>query len=71
MTQTAIILDHLSSGKKLTPIDALNEFGCFRLAARIGELRQMGHDITTTIIHDGGSSFAQYSMLQPEFQLTA
>ena len=71
MNQTATILDHLSSGKKLTPIDALNEFGCFRLAARIGELRQMGHDITTTIIHDGGSSFAQYSMLQPEFQLTA
>ena len=71
MTQTATILDHLLSGKKLTPIDALNEFGCFRLAARIGELRQMGHDITTTIIHDGGSSFAQYSMLQPEFQLTA
>ena len=70
MTQTATILDHLLSGKKLTPIDALNEFGCFRLAARIGELRERGHDIKTTIIHDGGSSFAQYS-LQPEFQLTA
>ena len=69
MTQTAIILDHLSSGKKLTPIDALNEFGCFRLAARIGELREMGHDIKTTIIRDGDSSFAQYE-LQPAFQLT-
>ena len=70
MNQTAIILDHLSSGKKLTPLDALSEFKCFRLAARIGELRGMGHDIKTTIIHDGDSSFAQYS-LQPAFQLTA
>ena len=71
MNQTATILDHLLSGKKLTPIDALNEFGCFRLAARIGELRERGHDIKTTIIHDGGASFAQYSLHQPAFQLTA
>ena len=71
MNQTAIILDHLLSGKKLTPIDALNQYRCFRLAARIGELREMGHDIKTTIIHDGDSSFAQYSLLQPAFQLTA
>tara|TARA_R110002153_G_scaffold257046_1_gene416109 strand:+ start:425 stop:640 length:216 start_codon:yes stop_codon:yes gene_type:complete len=71
MNQTATILDHLLSGKTITPIDAL-KFGCFRLAARIGELRERGHDIKTTIIHDGGSSFAQYSLqLQPSFQLTA
>ena len=50
MNQTATILDHLLSGKNLTPIDALNQYRCFRLAARIGELRKMGHDIKTTII---------------------
>ena len=71
MNQTATILDHLLSGKTITPIDALNEFGCFRLAARIGELRKMGHDITTTKVTDGGSTFAQYELQQPAFQLTA
>jgi len=44
-SQNDQILAYLKSGKSITPIDALNEFGCFRLAARIYELRASGHRI--------------------------
>ena len=35
MTQCEQILAHLKPGKTLTPIDALNEYGIFRLAAQV------------------------------------
>ena len=31
----------------LTPLDALMKYGCFRLSARINELRQIGYHIET------------------------
>lgn len=45
MSQTQMILAALKRGRALTPLEALNEFGCFRLAARVDELRQQGHAI--------------------------
>ena len=45
MTQNDMILNHLKSGRPITPLQALSEFGCFRLAARIWELREDGHDV--------------------------
>lgn len=44
-TQCAAILSHLQTNNRLTPRDALNKYGCFRLAARSYELREMGHAI--------------------------
>jgi hypothetical protein len=41
---------------------ALSRYGCFRLAARIAELKQRGHDIRTLIVRKGGKSFAAYRM---------
>ena len=38
MTQTDEILQALRAGERLTPLAALERFGCFRLAARIHEL---------------------------------
>lgn len=38
-SQTARIKAALLKGEKLTPMDALRRFGCFRLGARIWELR--------------------------------
>lgn len=46
MSQTEWILENLKHGP-ITPIDALQGCGCFRLAARIADLRQAGHDIIT------------------------
>ena len=47
MSQTTQILEHLETGAALTPLEALERFGCFRLAARIDDLRNMGHPINT------------------------
>jgi len=41
------ILEHLEAGNSLTPLDALNLFGCFRLSARIKDLRDAGYEIDT------------------------
>jgi hypothetical protein len=59
-TQTQKILQHLQSGKPLTPITALNKFGCFRLAARISDLRKDGHTIFTETVTKGKKTFASY-----------
>ena len=64
MTQTEQILAHLKRGKSLTPIDALNEFGCFRLASRILDLRSMGYDIRARRLNQGEKSFSQYYLVQ-------
>jgi hypothetical protein len=45
MSQKAKIKKYLLSGKSLTPIQALDKFGCFRLASRIGELKSSGMNI--------------------------
>lgn len=46
-TQATQILKFLQAGNKLTPQEALLKFGCFRLAARINDLRRDGYDIHT------------------------
>jgi hypothetical protein len=45
MTQTEWVLNNLLAGKGVTPIDALNGCGCFRLAAVVFNLREAGWDI--------------------------
>jgi len=63
MSQNKQIADYLNKGKKLTPIDALNKFGCFRLAARIADLRNEGMNIVTnTIKLENKKLIAQYSI---------
>ncbi len=44
-TQTDQIFDHLSAGHSLTPQQALQMFGCFRLAAIVHRLRKRGYEI--------------------------
>ena len=46
-SQNKQILDHLKRGIDITPMSALRLYGCFRLAARIHELRSDCHDIVT------------------------
>tara|TARA_R100000406_G_scaffold86461_1_gene70496 strand:- start:70 stop:267 length:198 start_codon:yes stop_codon:yes gene_type:complete len=62
MSQNTQILNYLLSGKKLTPLTALNKFGCFRLSARILDLRKEGHNITTKNVTRKGKTFAEYSL---------
>jgi len=71
MSQADDILRHLKSGVSITPLAALNLYGCFRLAARIDELRHAGHPIETEIVHWGKKRYASYSLaeVQAEMQL--
>lgn len=52
MTDKDRVLEHLKKHKSITPLEALNEFGCYRLGARIWDLRRDGHHIDTEIVHD-------------------
>lgn len=61
-TQESRIITALEKGQKLTPIDALKRFACFRLASRISSLRKAGYNIVSEIVTKQGKRFAQYSM---------
>lgn len=45
MKQTEQILDYMKNYGGITPMDALKDIGCMRLAARIADLRRDGHRI--------------------------
>jgi hypothetical protein len=62
MTQAQRILIYLQSGKQLTAIDALKKFGCFRLAARIADLRKDGYTIWTNYITENNKTYAAYKL---------
>lgn len=52
----------LKSGKTISPLQALSQLGIYRLAARIGELRDDGLDIQTKLINEHPVHYAQYSL---------
>jgi hypothetical protein len=66
MTQAESILLHLRTGASLTPLEALERWGCARLAARIDDLRHAGHDIETTMVRRGRKAWAQYTLRRPQ-----
>ncbi len=49
-TQCERILEHLKEGLPITAHRALYGYGCARLAARMWDLRQLGHQIDKTMI---------------------
>ena len=49
MTDKVRVLDYLKTHGSITPLEALNELGCYRLGARIWDLRHDGHTIDTEI----------------------
>lgn len=62
-TQKQKILNHLSNGKSLSPLQALGLFGCYRLASRVHDLKRDGHPIETIIKGDDqGRTYASYVM---------
>ena len=49
MTQCQKILNYMKEYGSITPLDALKEFGCMRLAARISDLTHRGYRIESNI----------------------
>ena len=63
-TQNSRILQHLLDGHSITPIQALEKFGSFRLGARIFELRKQGFYIDMKQVDNGkGGKFAKYTLI--------
>lgn len=60
--QAKMIAAHLKAGNTITALEALQKFGCFRLGARIADLRKAGYNIDTKMVEQNGKRFAQYTM---------
>ena len=70
MSQSDAILDALEHGETLTPLDALHRYGCFRLGARIWDLKQAGHRIEMRLIETAsGKRVAEYFIAEPILSL--
>lgn len=63
MSQKNAILSYLRRHKTITAIQALDAIGCFRLAARVAELRDSGHKIATEWVKQGEKRFARYRLV--------
>lgn len=61
-SQNARIIDYLATGRPLTPLVALQRFSCFRLGARVHELKRQGHPITSRLVKRGEARVAEYRL---------
>lgn len=62
-TQCAQIKKWLEDGNSITSLEALQLFGCMRLASRVCDLRDRGLDITTTKIKtESGKYVTEYRL---------
>ena len=62
-TQCNRILVHLKKGLTITSLEALQMFGCMRLASRISDLRKRGENIVVEKVKlANGKSVAQYHL---------
>lgn len=62
MTQNQKLLRDLQRGQTLTPLIALERHGCFRLAARILELRREGWTILSRKAKIGRKYVSSYRL---------
>ena len=62
-TQQGRILRYLRSGGSLTPLEALQMFGCMALSQRVGELSRAGWPIISEMVRlSSGKRVARYRM---------
>ena len=71
LTQKQMILDHLHLHGKITPLEALSEYGCYRLSAVIFNLRDEGYPIVTNPLSRKNRfgktvTFAEYTLEKGE-----
>lgn len=65
-SQVDAILMYLKQGNEITPIEALSKFGCFRLGARIWDLRDRGFDIRSRMVCKNNKRFSSYYLAENE-----
>ena len=49
-TQVKRILAYMQAGNRITPIEALQMFGSFRLGARIAEIKELGYPVQSEFV---------------------
>lgn len=67
MTQNEMILRYMETYGSITPLDAMREFGCMRLSARIHDLKRDGFKINKVSESSNNRfgqkvSYARYSL---------
>ena len=64
LSQNKMLLMYLKEYKSINALEALKELGSLRLAARIKDLRDQGHNITTENVRtDNGKMIASYKLV--------
>jgi len=68
MTQKDKILAYMKTYGAITPVDAMREFSCMRLGARIADLKKDGYTIRTEMVGSRNKfgdrvHFASYSLM--------
>lgn len=58
--QAQAILAALLAGERITPMGALREFGSWRLAARVRDLKENGWNVVSERVSDNERTFAVY-----------
>jgi len=61
-SQSFHILAYMKAGNGITGLEALNRFGCFRLPARIADIKKLGYDVKSELIKVNGKRVARYWM---------
>lgn len=64
-TQTDEIREHLERYGSIEPLEALSKYGCYRLSARINQLRNDGlHIVTEMQTSNNGRTYAMYRLIK-------
>ena len=66
-TQNERVLQYMIDFGSITQLEALQNFGCMRLASRISDLRKKGYHIESKMVHDKNRydekiSYARYNL---------
>jgi len=70
MSQKQQVLTHLKIHGEITPLQALQYYGVFRLASRINELRNEGEMIATIETINNNKKYATYKLTQGTYELS-
>lgn len=67
MTQCERVLKYIEDFGSITPVQAIQDLGCYRLGARIWDLKRQGHPIIRRMIpgknrYGESVSFAEYRL---------
>lgn len=66
-SQVQLILNALMRGEEVTPLAALQRFGCARLASRINDIKKLGYNVVTEIVKGAnGQRYASYRLAHRE-----